>query len=336
MKDGHLSEQLERAFDYRGYVTISRHDGSEQVGFIYDRGPTYVEMFDESASNRIRIALDDIADVALSGEDSAARAQRSWERRRGTLESRQTSVWGGWEEGPTLILVALPIELRCMARVLGAKVRGSAVRGLLGGERAIARAVGMGGGAAHVIAAERPRFVITCGFSGALHSSLGPGHLVLASTVRDESGDAVAAHPSILRVTRRALDGVAPIAEGEILCATQVAATRDEKRALAKPGRLAIDLESWSAARAAERAGIPWLALRVVVDPLEADLPAFTRGARGADVTSALRHALGGPREMLELARLGFRAGTAIRSLQRAMHRLAPALGRLLSSEERA
>ena len=333
MSDARINELIEQAFAYRGYVTVSRRDGSHVVGFIYDRGAEHVEMFDESATRRIRVALDDITDVALSGEDASAKATRSWERRRGSLESRDTSAWGDWEERPTLIVVALPVELRGVARVLGAKVRGDGAHGRLGDGRVIAHAVGMGGSAARVIAELRPRLVVSCGFSGALQPSLATGSLVLASSVCDENGESVIAEKAGLRVARNALEEYAPVAEGELLSATRVAATRAEKRALARPGRLAVDLESWSAVRAAERTGVPWLALRAVLDPLDAELPAFTREARASYVVAALRHALGGPRSALELVRVGLRADTAIRALQQALLHLAPALGRLGGQE---
>ena len=328
-----INDLVERAFAYRGYVTVARHDGGRRIGFVYDRSPTHLEMFDESGTQRIRIALDDIADIAFTGEDASARSQRAWERRRGQLESRHTSVWGDLDEGPALLVVALPIELRGVARVLGTKARGGSVRGRLGETRAIARAVGLGGGAAQAIAAERPRLVISCGLAGALRPSLVPGSLVLASSVRDESGEELVASDAILRATRRALVDHAPVAEGELVSATRVAATREEKYALAGPGRVAVDLESWAAARAAARAGIPWLALRVIVDPLESDLPGFARDGHTSYFGPALRHALRGPRQVLELARLGFRADTAIRALEQALHHLAPTLAHLGGQE---
>jgi adenosylhomocysteine nucleosidase len=332
MTDTRVTKLIEQAFDYRGYVTISRRDGSKLVGFVYDRSPAHVEMFDEKASNRIRLAMDDIADVELTGEDVAAKAQQIWERRKGSLEPPETPAWGEWEaERPVLLLVALPRELRGVARVLGSKIRGAIVRGRLGDASAVGFAVGMGGGAAQAIATERPRLVISCGFSGALAPSLASGDLVLASSVREDGGESIAVAKPLLRAARQALgeaQETAP-AEGEILCTTRVAATRDEKRALARPGRLAVDLESWPAARAAEQAGIPWLAIRVVLDRLDADLPPFTRTAHGNYVAPALRYALEGPRAVIELARLGLRARTASRSLERALRRLASSLGTL-------
>jgi len=328
-----ISDLVERAFAYRGYVTIAGRDGASRVGFVYDRGPAHLEMYDEAGTERIRISLDDIADIAFTGDDASARAQRAWEKRRGVLESKHTSVWGDFEERPVLLLVALPIELHGVAAVLGGEARGAIVRGRIGGMRAVARAVGLGGGAAQVIAAERPRIVISCGLAGALRPSLVPGALVLASAVRDESGDVVMASEPLVRATRQALVDHAPVIEGELLSATRVAATRDEKRALAAPGRVAVDLESWAAARAAARAKIPWLALRVVVDPLDADLPAFAREPLRGYVVPALRHALRGPRSLLELVRLGMRADTAIRAMQQALLHLGPTLSRLGGQE---
>src|ERR1044071_1590802 len=89
-----LAEQIERAFDYRGYVTVSRHEGGQVVGYIYARGPTYIEMFDETATRRTRLPVDEVAAVALTGDDTAARAQRMWEKRKGALEPTDASVWG--------------------------------------------------------------------------------------------------------------------------------------------------------------------------------------------------------------------------------------------------
>ena len=324
---GSLGEQIDQAFEYRGFVTVGKRNGEKLVGFVYDRTPTHVELFDESATRRIRVAIDEIAAVELSGEDSAAKAQRIWERRKGALEPSETSIWGEWEERPVLVLTALPIELRSVAEVFGAKLRRDAVRGRLGQTRAIGIAVGVGGGAAQVIAAEKPRLILSCGLSGALDPSHATGDLVLASSVIDEAGASIAVAEPVLRAARGALAGGGKFVAGEILCATQVAATPGEKRALARPGRLAVDLESGPAARAAQRAQIPWLAVRVVFDPLDAELPAFTRTAQPSYVGSALRYALGGPRAVTDLARLGLRARTAHRALAQALRRLAPMLG---------
>ena len=81
-----VNELIDRAFDYRGYVTLSRHDGVKLVGFVYDRSPAHVDIVDETAGRRIRLAMDQIADVEFTGEDSAAKAQAIWQRRRTARE----------------------------------------------------------------------------------------------------------------------------------------------------------------------------------------------------------------------------------------------------------
>jgi adenosylhomocysteine nucleosidase len=353
---GALCVLLDRAFDHRGYVTLSRRDGVKLVGFVYDRGPEHVELFDEAARCRIRLAVDQITGVEFTGEDSAVKAHQAWERRKGTLEPADTAVWGEWGEPepgdrgdrdecgdrpaargprPVLILVALPAELRSVASVLGARPGGGGVRGRLGAVGAVGLAVGVGGGAAHAVAAERPGLVISCGFAGALDPSLAPGDLVLASSVHDEAGESIAASEPVLCAARRALDGGDPacLAEGELLCTTEVVTSAEAKRALVRPGRLAVDLESAPAAHAARRAGVAWLALRVVLDPLDTDLPAFAQVVRSSYLAPALRHVLRGPRAAAELVELARRVRTASRSLARALGRLGPVIGGLANAE---
>jgi len=336
MIDTRIFELVERAFDYRGHVTVARRDGTTLVGFVYDRGAAHVEMFDEHAAHRVRIAIDDIADITLSGDDCAAKAQNNWERRRGGLDARGTSAWGNWEQRATLVVAALPIELRAIAAALGVRARGAAAAATIGDVRVIARAIGVGGGAAQVIAAERPRLVVSCGFAGALHPALGPGDIVLASSVRDDSGELAIAREAVLAEARRALAGTPRLSEGELLSTTRIATTASAKRALARPGRLAVDLESWAVARAATRAGVPWLALRVILDPLDVDLPRFAGEARTHYAAAALRHALGDPRGTRDVVRLARQAALALRSLRRAIEALAPVLGRIGVTEGRA
>ena len=324
MTEARIAELVERALEYRGFVTLRRHDGSKLVGFVYDRGSNHVELFDTAADKRIRLGLEDIADVALTGEDFAAKAHAIWERRQGTLEPRETSAWGDWTVHPILVAVALPAELRAVARALAVTDRPSSMR--VDSGNVVALAVGVGGDIAPAIIAYQPRLVITAGFSGALDPWLRSGDVVLATRVCDEAGEHVDAPDSLVDVTRRALEARGRVAVGELVCARRVAATADDKRALARPGRLAVDLESLSAARAARDHGVPWLAVRAIVDAMDVELPAFTRQVHASYLGPALRHALGGPRAMLELARLAIRAGIASRSLQRALHAIAPAL----------
>jgi hypothetical protein len=81
--EAELRDALEKAFDYRGDVTITRKDGSRVEGYIFDRrnGPTLdasvVRLIPQNASQKISIAYSDIAALAFSGRDTAA--GKSWE-----------------------------------------------------------------------------------------------------------------------------------------------------------------------------------------------------------------------------------------------------------------
>jgi len=326
MSDARLSELIDRAFDHRGYVTLQRRDGSTLVGYVYNRGASHLDVLDEAARQRLQIPLSEIADIAFTGEDAARKAQQIWERRKGALEPRDTPAWGGWKEsGPLLLVVALERELRSVARALGVKAQRGRVRMRTARSDVIACAIGMGGGSRRLIRDEAPRLVVSCGFSGALDAGLAPGALVLATAVRDENGDVVAAPDPQRKAAAAALRGLS-FFEGELACATEVATTPAEKRALARPGTLAVDMESYPAARAAAEAGIPWVGLRAVVDTVDSSLPAFVRESEDRHLRGAFRHALTGPRAVAQLIRLGSAARRAGDALELGLRRLVPLL----------
>lgn len=81
--DEEVREALEKAFDYRGDVTITRKDGSKVEGYIFDRrsGRTLVEsvvrLFPKDSNQKMAIPYSEIAALAFSGRDTAA--GKSWE-----------------------------------------------------------------------------------------------------------------------------------------------------------------------------------------------------------------------------------------------------------------
>jgi len=74
---------LEKAFDYRGDVTITRKDGSTVEGYIFDRktgqslADSVVRLFPKDQNEKLSIPYVDIAALAFSGKDTAA--GKSWE-----------------------------------------------------------------------------------------------------------------------------------------------------------------------------------------------------------------------------------------------------------------
>jgi len=81
--DAELREALEKAFDYRGDVTLTLHDGTRLEGYLFDRQSgssletSFVRLLPKDSSQRIKISYREIGALAFSGRDTAA--GKSWE-----------------------------------------------------------------------------------------------------------------------------------------------------------------------------------------------------------------------------------------------------------------
>lgn len=83
-----VRQALEKAFDYRGDVTITRKDGKKIEGYIFDRrtGKTLadsaVRLFPKDSDQKISVPYSDIAALAFSGRDTAAgKSFEAWVRK---------------------------------------------------------------------------------------------------------------------------------------------------------------------------------------------------------------------------------------------------------------
>jgi hypothetical protein len=83
-----LRSALEKAFDYRGDVTITRKDGSVVEGYLFDRrqgatlADSLVRVLPANGTPRVSIAYSDIAALVFSGRDTAAgKSWDSWVRK---------------------------------------------------------------------------------------------------------------------------------------------------------------------------------------------------------------------------------------------------------------
>lgn len=78
-----LREALEKAFDYRGDVTITRKDGTVIEGYLFDRrqgktlNDSLVRVLPSNGTRRVSIPYSEVAALSFSGRDSAA--GKSWE-----------------------------------------------------------------------------------------------------------------------------------------------------------------------------------------------------------------------------------------------------------------
>jgi hypothetical protein len=83
-----IRQALEKAFDYRGDVTITRKDGSKVEGYVFDRrsGKTLadsaVRLFPKDSDKKISVPYSDIAALAFTGRDTAAgKSFEAWVRK---------------------------------------------------------------------------------------------------------------------------------------------------------------------------------------------------------------------------------------------------------------
>ncbi len=83
-----LERALDEAFGYRGDVSITLDDGSEQEGYVFDhrRGPdaesSFVRLVPRDSDRRIVIPYSRIRSVAFTGKDPAAgKTWENWVRR---------------------------------------------------------------------------------------------------------------------------------------------------------------------------------------------------------------------------------------------------------------
>jgi len=76
-------QALEKAFDYRGDITITRKDGSKIEGYLFDRRTaatlrdSVVRLYPKDSNDKVSISYADIAALAFTGRDTAA--GKSWE-----------------------------------------------------------------------------------------------------------------------------------------------------------------------------------------------------------------------------------------------------------------
>ena len=73
-----LLDVLEKAFDYRGDVTLTLNDGSSVEGYIFDRrieatlAESVVRLFPKREPKKVTVCCANIAGMAFTGRDTAA------------------------------------------------------------------------------------------------------------------------------------------------------------------------------------------------------------------------------------------------------------------------
>ena len=80
-----VREALEKAFDYRGDITITLKDGNKVDGYLFDRRPaptlaqSFIRIIPTTSQAKLNIAYSDVAALAFTGRDTAAgRSFEAW------------------------------------------------------------------------------------------------------------------------------------------------------------------------------------------------------------------------------------------------------------------
>lgn len=167
-------------------------------------------------------------------------------------------------------------DLMPSSRVL----RGEGFRAVLGqieGRNVTLIITGMGSKAARqgteaLIAGHRPRYVVSAGFSGGLHSDLAVGDIVLGQRIVDRQGARVEipfnADPASMRQKHLHVGG--------LLNVERLVRLPKDKQALgAEHEALAVDLESLAVAQVCQQEHVPFLAVRIISDDVNEELPEF-------------------------------------------------------------
>lgn len=156
--------------------------------------------------------------------------------------------------------------------------------------------------------------IISFGVAGGLDPALGPGAVVIATSVRDETdGVSTPADPAWVIALQEALpqavSGVIAGSDTAVVTLADKAALRDAG------GALAVDMESHIAARVARHYGLPFAACRVVIDPATRAVPPLAVAGMGSDgrtdVGAVMAGLLKAPWQLPALMQLGRDASVA-------------------------
>ena len=82
-----VAEVIDFAFDYRGNTTIVKHDGTEIVGYLFNRNrlvpEPFVQFFDEKGDGPFTVPYAEIANIKFTGKDTAAgNSWKAWVERK--------------------------------------------------------------------------------------------------------------------------------------------------------------------------------------------------------------------------------------------------------------
>lgn len=193
------------------------------------------------------------------------------------------------------------------------------------GGRARLIVTGTGGAADELVQAireERPGVVVVAGYSGALDPSLKPGDIIISRMAAHAGSPELLPEKGLVDVVRDEFHRrKTAFVYSRLLTTDHAIAGKGEKLALWNEfGAAGVDMETYPLVTAAEAAGLPWIAVRVVVDTASQALPSSLDGwSEDGDEREALKRAMRRPREWPAYGRLGLAYRNANKALPRAV-----------------
>lgn len=185
---------------------------------------------------------------------------------------------------------------------------------------------------ARQLTAEGCRGLLSFGTAGGLAADLKPGAVIVPQSVAVDDGRVYETSEPWRDSVLRGLAGGDVIDTRTMAGSDAVVSTVAAKRALAEEtNAVAVDMESHAVARAAQEAGVPFLVIRAVADPVGRTIPDWVLGniteagdpRRGAILAGLLKN----PWELPALIGLAVDNGKAIAALGRVAGRLGPSFG---------
>lgn len=164
------------------------------------------------------------------------------------------------------------------------------------------------------------RALLSWGVAGGLANDLVPGDLLLPERVISDGEEWIT--DRALRARVQQVLGVRARERDTLFCSRVPVTSVEAKRALAGRGMLAVDMESAGVATIARRAGVPFVAVKAICDPVSREIPDMmlrlldsNGGVRWRAMPGMLR---GGPRAWRDLNGLRKDMAAARGSLWRA------------------
>jgi adenosylhomocysteine nucleosidase len=117
----------------------------------------------------------------------------------------------------------------------------------------------------------QPKWIVSAGFAGALSEQLRRGHILMADEVVSLTGQRLAVGLKLDATTAAATKG---LHIGRLLTVNDIIRRpADRRRLAAEHGAIACDMETFAVAEVCHQRGVPLLAIRVISDAVDDELP---------------------------------------------------------------